>query len=287
MTILRMFTIWLAVAVLAVPTAARADCAVSVSTTNFGTYIASVSSTGSTPLTINCTSGTAYDIGLNLGTGAGAAGNARAMTGPGSAVLTYGLFANASHSINWGNSPGVDTVNGSGTGENQAIAIYPEIAAGQLVAPGTYTDTISVFVTGGSSASTTMSVIAIVQASCTLSATPLAFGLYSGAVLDTVSSLTVTCTNTTAWSIGLSAGTASGATVSSRAMPGTGGTPLAYALYRDAAHSINWGTTVGTDTLAGTGSGGDQQVPVYGEIGAGQYVTPGAYADTVIATVTY
>jgi spore coat protein U-like protein len=51
--------------------------------------------------------------------------------------------------------------------------------------------------------------------------------------------------------------------------------------------STNWGNTVGTDTVAGTGNGAAQALTVYGQIAAGLYVTPGSYTDTITATVTY
>jgi spore coat protein U-like protein len=44
---------------------------------------------------------------------------------------------------------------------------------------------------------------------------------------------------------------------------------------------------VGTDTLASTGTGVAQSITVYGQIPAGQYVSPGTYNDTIIATITY
>jgi hypothetical protein len=62
---------------------------------------------------------------------------------------------------------------------------------------------------------------------------------------------------------------------------------LNYTLFRDSAHTKNWGNTVGTDTLLSQGNCTALQFSVYGQILAGQYVAPGAYSDTIIATVTY
>jgi spore coat protein U-like protein len=53
--------------------------------------------------------------------------------------------------------------------------------------PGTYNDTIS-------SASISFTVIAVVTATCTISATALNFGNYSGALINAASALTVICT---------------------------------------------------------------------------------------------
>jgi spore coat protein U-like protein len=136
-------------------------------------------------------------------------------------------------------------------------------------------------------ATTTFQVTATVQATCLISATNLSFGTYTGAVVNSTSSITVTCTNTTPYNIGLNAGTATGATVSTRKMSGPAGALLAYSLTQDAAHTINWGNTVGTDTVAGTGNGSAQTLTVFGQTAAGQFVTPGAYVDTITATITY
>ena len=138
-----------------------------------------------------------------------------------------------------------------------------------------------------STTSTTFTVSATIQATCLVSATSLSFGTYTGAVTNATSQVNVTCTNTTAYNVGLDAGKASGATVATRQMAGPGGALLNYALYSDSNRSINWGNTVGTDVVPGTGSGSAQSITVYGQIPAAQYLAPGSYQDTITATVTY
>jgi spore coat protein U-like protein len=134
---------------------------------------------------------------------------------------------------------------------------------------------------------TTMTVSASVQATCLISAAPLAFGTYSGTLAQVTSTITVTCTNTTPYDVALNPGTASGATVTTRQMTGPSSDLLNYALYSDASYSKNWGETIGTDTVSGTGNSSAQTLTVYGQIPANQYVTPGDYSDTVTATVNY
>lgn len=136
-------------------------------------------------------------------------------------------------------------------------------------------------------ATTTFAVTATVQATCLVSATPMAFGTYTGAIASSSSTVSVTCTNTTPYNVGLSAGLATGATVTTRSMTGPGSALLGYSLFSDSARTVNWGQTVGTDTVAGTGNGSAQALTVYAQVAAGQYVAPGAYADTITATVTY
>ncbi len=128
-----------------------------------------------------------------------------------------------------------------------------------------------------------------VVTSCNVSATPLSFGSYTaGAVSNATSLITVACSNTAPYNVGLDAGAGIGATVTSRSMTGpTGSLPLHYSLFQDSAHTRNWGDTVGTDTVTGTGNGSGQTLTVYGQIASGQGNRPGAYTDTITVTVTY
>ena len=67
----------------------------------------------------------------------------------------------------------------------------------------------------------------------------------------------------------------------------SGANTIPYAIYSDAPLSTNWGNTIGTDTVSGTGSGILQVFTVYGKIPAGATAPAGAYTDTVTVTVTY
>jgi spore coat protein U-like protein len=135
-------------------------------------------------------------------------------------------------------------------------------------------------------ATTTFGVSATVLKDCIVSATALAFGNYTGAVNTAQSAVTVTCTNSTTYTVGLGPGLASGATVTTRQMQ-NGAALLNYGLYSNATWTTNWGNTSGTNWVSGTGNGTGQALNVYGQIPAAQYVTPGSYADTIAVTVTY
>ena len=141
----------------------------------------------------------------------------------------------------------------------------------------------------GATQTTTFQVTATVQTACLInSATDLNFGAYvRKSVLDGTSNISVTCTNTTPYDVGLNAGTSTGATVTTRKMTGPGSDHLAYALYSDAARTVNWGNTIGTDTVHAVGNGAVQTATVYGQIPSGQHPTPGAYADTITVTLTF
>ena len=140
---------------------------------------------------------------------------------------------------------------------------------------------------------TTFSVTATVNAVCSVGASTLGFGVYnptSASNLDNTTTVNVTCTNGTAYNVGLDAGTGSGATVAVRKMTRTaGGTETVnYSLYQDSGRTTVWGNTVSTDTVAGTGNGSAQPLTVFGRVPGSQTTTPVAsYSDTITVTVTY
>jgi spore coat protein U-like protein len=166
--------------------------------------------------------------------------------------------------------------------------IKSTLAVGALVALGS---------AQGATTTTTFQVTATVLKRCTVSATALAFGSYTPGVaaVDQSSTVSVNCTKGTGFDVGLSAGNAPSATVTTRRMrsAATLTEELAYSLYTDAARTTNWGNTVGTDTQTGTGTGINSSVAmtVYGRIpdsAANQSAAVATdYADTITVTVTY
>jgi spore coat protein U-like protein len=65
-------------------------------------------------------------------------------------------------------------------------------------------------------------------------------------------------------------------------MTGPGSALLGYGLFSDSARSVNFATTASI-----TGNGAAQPITVYGNVAGAQYVAPGAYADSITATVSY
>lgn len=115
---------------------------------DFGTHgVLSGNTDASTTLSVQCTSGTSYDIGLDAGLGAGATVATRRMTGPGAATIDYSLYSDAGRSTVWGETISTDTVPGSGTGAQQDYTIYGRVPGQTTPGPGGYTDTITVTVT--------------------------------------------------------------------------------------------------------------------------------------------
>jgi spore coat protein U-like protein len=98
--------------------------------------------------------------------------------------------------------------------------------------------------------------------------------------------LSVQCTNSTDYAIGLSAGTGSGATVAARKMTGPASATVTYSLYSDSYTTV-WGTSSGVDTVGATGNGAAQTYTIYGKVPTQTTPAPGVYSDTVTVTVYY
>ena len=125
-----------------------AGCTVTATSVAFPTQStlgAATTATGT--LNATCTNTTPYTVSLDKGGGAGASTTVRKMTGPGSAVISYGLFQNAALTTNFGNTTGTDTVAGTGVGTVQAITVYGQVPAQASPAPGSYADVVNVTVT--------------------------------------------------------------------------------------------------------------------------------------------
>jgi spore coat protein U-like protein len=128
-----------------------------------------------------------------------------------------------------------------------------------------------------------------IEASCTVvSASAVAFGSVAtiGANIDQTSTLVVNCSNTTPYTVSLGAGNGVGATTTVRKMS-AGANTVNYALFRDAARTQIWGNTIGTDTVAGIGTGANQSISIFARVAPQGVLAPGAYTDTVAVTITY
>jgi len=138
-------------------------------------------------------------------------------------------------------------------------------------------------------ATTSFQVQLTIQAECLInSASTLNFGTLGvlSANVDQTSTIQVQCTNTTPYTIGLDAGTGAGATVATRKLTG-GAATVNYSLYSNAGRTTVWGTTIGSNTVASTGTGAAQSFTVYGRIPAQTTPAPATYTDTITVTVTY
>jgi spore coat protein U-like protein len=143
-------------------------------------------------------------------------------------------------------------------------------------------------------ATTTFAVTATLQATCSTTATALAFPGYTpgGGAIAQTSTVSVKCTKNSPYTVALNGGSTTGGSVAQRLM-NFGGNTLQYNLYTTVSHATVWGDASGTSvTQAGTGAGlaTANVLTVYGQVPdstANQLAVPGTYSDTITVTVSY
>lgn len=303
------------------------SCTASMTDVAFGSVDPQSSQTdASGTLDYNCTNSanqTRYaTICFSIGDGAQGAGqtNPRQMQDTSGDILKFQLYQNASYSTVWGSSffgafNAPYTVNltvprrrGQTYGVVSGSAtMYGRVLNGQTTAiPGAYQNAFSgghtaITVNEGNntppnSCDTTITgsfpftVTANVQNKCTVSASTLDFGTPAGVLNASINiapqPIAVTCASGTPYNIGLDGGLNSGNNINARKMI-LGANSVAYQLYRNAGRTQVWGNTVGTNTVAGTGTGTAQNLTVYGQVPAQTTPPAGTYTDTVVVSVTY
>ena len=306
------------------------SCSVSAAPGNYGSVDiltgASVDTTSS--FSVNCTGclsplGCNYNVCVQFDQGSPNSNSSVRYMGSGPNTIQHELYVDAARTQVWGSwGYGTSPYGAGGVSLNltipflsnasHAYTVYGRLSAGQQTAvPGTYTwSTASPalagsgyllvspncsanpgnFVNAGSSP-----FVVTILANCHLSATPLNFGSASllTSNVDAAGTLTVQCTNTTPYSIGLDSG--ANASGSQRRMLSGASNYVSYNLYTDAARSAAWSTTTsassctnGSSTcILGTGTGSNQSVTVYGRVPPQTAPAVGTYSDTVIATITF
>ena len=138
----------------------------------------------------------------------------------------------------------------------------------------------------------TFQVSVTIQAACTVTTNPLAFGNVTAGTATAVQKTTtvsVTCPNLQAYTVGLLPTNAGGTTNGTGNLKGAANT-IGYQLFQDAAYSVVWGNTNPGNTKGGTGSGVAQTINVYGQIPAASLpgtLTAETDIDTVNVTVYY
>lgn len=156
-----------------------------------------------------------------------------------------------------------------------AVAAVAALAISPAADAATVTNTFQVKITIANACDVT-----------TTAPTNLDFGSQGvlAANVDQTSTITVTCTTSAPYNIGLNGG--GSGNVNARVM--TAGTNnVSYQLYQDSGRTTVWGNTVGTDTVSSTGTGSAQPFTVYGRVPPQTTPPAGSYTDTITVTVTY
>jgi spore coat protein U-like protein len=324
----------LAFCCMARPAAAALSCTNAFTDMQFGSIdvLAGTASTTSAIGTISCTGGTAnatYQFCVSVRAGPDAAGNQRNMV-LNSNLLAFNLFWNSADTYPYGSyvdnylgggEPVHITATSSGVVNVSGTAYYGVIPGGQqTVVPGVnykeymagvntqiiqyYTNTTGLFScplpTGPTIATSEFyfNVFATVIPNCMISnIVNLNFGGIATLTsnVDNVGSVSVQCTNTTPYSIGINNG--SYASGSQRQMySATTGSYVSYNLYTDSARTSAWTASTspssctggGGTCVLGTGTGATQPaVTVYGRVPPQTTPGTGTYTDVVVVTVTF
>jgi spore coat protein U-like protein len=121
-------------------------CTVSATNMAFYTIPTTSASTATSTISVTCTNHDIYIVGLSAGFST--VETARFMEGvTTSNHLSYGLYSDSGHTLNWGTAAG--QVPGVGNGSAQNLTVYGQITAAQAAAApvDNYNDTITVTVT--------------------------------------------------------------------------------------------------------------------------------------------
>ena len=243
----------------------------------------------------------------NLGAGGGGETGGIRQSFSGSDALGFVLYTAGGTTVPWGSTstPELGTpfeidIPVSGSTADLTTRLNGAVPAGQQSTPvGDYranfslSDAVFTYAegnldcsapAGGTDALAPFAVTASIVDNCLLETSNLDFGTAGiiGDYIDADTSLSLTCTPGTHYDISIDGG-ASGDPTHRLLHAGTD--TVTYGLYSNPGHSINWGIAAG-QTVSGSGSGAEEQYPVYGRIPP-QPAAAGAYADTVVVTITY
>lgn len=124
------------------------NCNVWATTLDFGTFglLNSNITSNSSPISVQCSRGTPYQIGLDAGLNGNGDINARKMV-KGANSITYQLYRDSAMTQVWGNTLNTNTVAGTGNGIPVDIPVYAEVPVQTTPPAGTYQDTVVVSVT--------------------------------------------------------------------------------------------------------------------------------------------
>ena len=275
--------------------------------------------TASGTFTANCTGtpGQAIRVCANFNAGSGgvaASGDPRYLT-QGATRLNYNLFRTNGVGQVWGSylwsappRPPAITVNLSASGTGAASeTMFGRLYNGQAAAPtGTFSSVFSgthsqidygyaaSFNCGATVSPRVQSVPFTVRAtnnsSCTIATTALNFGNHANlnTAKTVTNSISVTCTAGTLYDVGLSNGSSGGTGPTSRLMKNIATSEaITYGIYRNAALSLPWGNTAGSNTVSATGNGVAQTYTGHGRVPIQPTPPSLTYTDTIVVTVTY
>lgn len=301
------------------PAAQAAVCSTSINSVNLGSNLSPLTAgvvDATATLNFSCTGLTpllpvSLCPNLDGGSGGGDSGGQRYMAGPGGVTLPFQIYQDAGRTQLWGSSmvatygstPTITANPGTGSTINVNRTVYLRLTTSATSTPGDYATSFTgqTFIWGLNLLScagitigstiipATFTFSAKLTPDCTISTGALNFGTVGvlSAAKDAQTSMSVTCTKSTPYSIGLNDGQ-QGTSPTARRMK-LGSQMVTYGLYKDSPRTLPWGgpSYGAAFVVGGTGAGTAQSLTIYGRVPAQTTPSPGAYGDQVIATVTY
>lgn len=305
--------------VLAVVPAAHAavTCTATHSNVSFGTinpysgYPYEPSATGTYACTNTGTTAATVTLCISYGTGTGGTTPSNRTLASGSNTIPVQVLGRINNSTQYGDGTSYPMkgpltlsvpANGTANGSYGIFIVMPQPSS--TPPPGTYTSSFSgtdaqdlytaasapsscAALASGAHSTTpsNFSVSATVPTQCTVSASTLAFPTASLLTQPVTATATVssTCNASTPVTLALDNG-ATGTGPTARQMK-AGSNAITYGIYRDAAATLPWGGTSGTNTASlssGTGT-----LTAYGLVPAQTSPPPGSYSDVVNVVITY
>lgn len=121
-------------------------CALGVTPLAFGAVALTGATPGEATVSVTCTSGGAYTVGVGNGLHNVAA---QRNLVSGANILAYDMFQDSARGTRWGDA-GAGLVSGTGSGALQSLTIFGAVTTGQILVSGNgtpYTDTVLVTLT--------------------------------------------------------------------------------------------------------------------------------------------
>ena len=138
-------------AAMVVTTTVLTSCSVAALPLAFGNYsqATATDTAGTSTVTAICSAGLPYHVRIDKGANGASVTTRQMKGGTTNALINYGLYRAASHTLNWGVTDSTDTLDvsaGSNSGLPNAITVYGLLPHGQTSAADAYTDTVNVTV---------------------------------------------------------------------------------------------------------------------------------------------
>lgn len=126
------------------------NCTASTQSLNFGNPASGDINSNPTDaeavLSVNCSTGTPFQIDMDAGLQPSGCTSARCMSN-GADLLPYNIYLDAARTQVWGTSVGGTQVDGVGVGSPEPHTIYGRIFQASNPNPGIYTDTVTITIT--------------------------------------------------------------------------------------------------------------------------------------------